>query len=106
MTERQANITSVTHFSKDIFYKHSIRSKIFAITKKVVTKKCVIENNTKTIMTTREEILQLVRKYYEENFAHKKAYEEGDRIAYGGRKFDDEELVNLVDSALDFWLTT
>ena len=57
-------------------------------------------------MTTREEILQLVRKYYEENFAHKKAYEEGDRIAYGGRKFDDEEMVNLVDSALDFWLTT
>lgn len=57
-------------------------------------------------MTTREEILQLVRKYYEENFANKKAYEEGDRIAYGGRKFDDEEMVNLVDSALDFWLTT
>ena len=57
-------------------------------------------------MTTREEILQLVRKYYEENFANRKAYEEGDRIAYGGRKFDDEEMVNLVDSALDFWLTT
>lgn len=57
-------------------------------------------------MTTREEILQLVRKYYEENFANKKAYEEGDRIAYGGRKFDDEEMVNLVESALDFWLTT
>lgn len=57
-------------------------------------------------MTTREEILQLVRKYYEENFATKKEYKEGDRIAYGGRKFDDEEMVNLVDSALDFWLTT
>lgn len=57
-------------------------------------------------MTIREEILQLVRKYYEENFANKKAYEEGDRIAYGGRKFDDEEMVNLVESALDFWLTT
>ena len=57
-------------------------------------------------MTTREEILQLVRKYYEENFTNRKAYEEGDRIAYGGRKFDDEEMVNLVDSALDFWLTT
>ena len=57
-------------------------------------------------MTTREEILQLVRKYYEENFATKKEYKEGDRIAYGGRKFNDEEMVNLVDSALDFWLTT
>ena len=57
-------------------------------------------------MTTREEILQLVRKYYEENFAPKKEYKEGDRIAYGGRKFDDDEMVNLVDSALDFWLTT
>ena len=60
----------------------------------------------KRIMTTREEILQLVRNYYEENFATKKGYQDGDRIAYGGRKFDEEEMVNLVDSALDFWLTT
>src|SRR5574344_1139202 len=57
-------------------------------------------------MTKREEILQLVQKYYAENYGHQTSYVEGDRIAYGGRKFDEAEMVNLVDSALDFWLTT
>ncbi len=28
------------------------------------------------------------------------------RIPYGGRVYDETELVNLVDSALDFWLTS
>ena len=27
------------------------------------------------------------------------------RIAYGGRVFDEQELVNLISSSLDFWLT-
>jgi CDP-6-deoxy-D-xylo-4-hexulose-3-dehydrase len=30
----------------------------------------------------------------------------GDRIAYGGRIFDEQEIANLVDASLDFWLTT
>ncbi|MEZ7892918.1 MAG: lipopolysaccharide biosynthesis protein RfbH [Candidatus Wallbacteria bacterium] len=33
-------------------------------------------------------------------------FEEGDRIPYGGRIFNEKEIVNLVDSSLDFWLTT
>lgn len=57
-------------------------------------------------MTKREEILNLVKEYYKETFSTTKEYEEGDRIGYGGRKFDEREMVNLVDSALDFWLTT
>ncbi len=35
----------------------------------------------------------------------KPEYKEGDRINYAGRVYDDEELVNLVDSSLEFWLT-
>ena len=27
-------------------------------------------------------------------------------VSFGYRVFDDEELVHLVDSSLDFWLTT
>lgn len=57
-------------------------------------------------MNKREEILNLVRAYYAETFAKQKPFTEGDRIAYGGRKFDEKEMVNLVDAALDFWLTT
>src|SRR5450830_1498440 len=54
----------------------------------------------------REQILDLTREYYKEQFAEKKPYEPGDRISYGGRFFDEKELVSLVDSSLDFWLTS
>ncbi len=50
------------------------------------------------------EILGLVSEYYE--YFHKKnGYEEGDRIPYASRVYDSEEMCNLVDSALEFWLT-
>ena len=52
----------------------------------------------------REKILELVKEYYKENH-QKKEYEPGDRINYAGRVYDEEELCNLVDSALEFWLT-
>lgn len=52
----------------------------------------------------KEIILNLVREYYKENHK-KKDYEPGDRINYAGRVYDEEELVNLVDSSLEFWLT-
>lgn len=55
---------------------------------------------------TRAEILNLVQKYYNEKFKGKNTWNEGDRINYSGRYFDEEELINLVDSALDFWLTS
>lgn len=53
----------------------------------------------------REEIFCKVKQYYE--IAHKdsKVFKEGDRINYAGRIFDENEIINLVDSALDFWLT-
>lgn len=57
-------------------------------------------------MTKREQILALVREYYEEVFGIKKTFEPGDQISYGGRVFDAEEICNLVDSSLDFWLTS
>ena len=52
----------------------------------------------------KETILQEVAQYYAEH--HKrKPYQPGDRINYAGRVYDEEELRNLVDAALDFWLT-
>lgn len=53
----------------------------------------------------KREILDLVKKYYQEEHAPKKEFEPGDRINYAGRVYDAEEMCNLVDSALDFWLT-
>lgn len=52
------------------------------------------------------QILELTREYYKEVHALKKEFEPGKSfVHYGGRYFNDEEMVNLVDSSLDFWLT-
>ena len=52
------------------------------------------------------QILDLVREYYKEVHKPENVYKEGDRIPYASRVFDEEEMVNLVDSALEFWLTS
>ena len=52
------------------------------------------------------QILELTREYYKAVHAQKKEFEPGKSfVHYGGRFFNDEEMVNLVDSSLDFWLT-
>jgi CDP-6-deoxy-D-xylo-4-hexulose-3-dehydrase len=54
----------------------------------------------------RGQILSLVQEYYQAAFASH-AFELGkSMVPYAGRVFDDKELTNLVDSSLDFWLTT
>ncbi len=65
-----------------------------------------------TAMTQAEqlknEILQKTKEYYE--LVHKpqqeRVFVEGkSRVNYAGRVFDEKEMINLVDSSLDFWLT-
>lgn len=53
----------------------------------------------------KEQIESLVREYYEK-YHRQEAFSEGDRISYSGRVYDSEEMVNLVDAALEFWLTS
>ena len=54
----------------------------------------------------KKQILELTREYYREAHSVQPAFEAGkSRINYGGRYFDDKEMVNLVDASLDFWLT-
>lgn len=53
----------------------------------------------------RKEILDLTDKYCKEYMLDKEPFKEGDKINYAGRIFDSEEVINLVDSALEFWLT-
>ena len=52
----------------------------------------------------RKQILDLVREYHASE--PKPPFRPGDDLVrYAGRYFDERELVNLVDSSLDFWLT-
>lgn len=55
----------------------------------------------------RAEILKKTKQYYELVHKNKKEFVPGESyVNYGGRYFDDKEVVNLVDSSLEFWLTT
>lgn len=62
----------------------------------------MFENMTE--QQAREEILNMVGQYCD-TFHKKKEYQEGDRIPYASRVYDRSEMCNLVDSALEFWLT-
>lgn len=51
------------------------------------------------------QILEIVSEYCKKYHA-KKPYANGDRIPYASRVYDEKEMVNLIDSALEFWLTS
>ncbi len=54
----------------------------------------------------RRQILALTAQYHAAQFAEKPEFEPGvSRVPYASRVFDERELVSLVDSSLDFWLT-
>jgi CDP-6-deoxy-D-xylo-4-hexulose-3-dehydrase len=53
----------------------------------------------------RAEILKLVEEYYQERFAGRPFHPGTELIHYAERVFDANELVRLVDSSLDFFLT-
>ena len=60
----------------------------------------------KTEAQAREEILAMVAEYADKFHNQKKEFKEGDRIPYASRVYDSDEMVRLVDSSLDFWLTS
>lgn len=53
----------------------------------------------------KQDILKLVSEYYDK-YHTKAPYKDGDRISYASRVYDNDEMVNLVDSSLEFWLTS
>ena len=57
--------------------------------------------------TLRNEIFQKVKEFYLLKKKEQNEFAPGDSyIPYAGRVYDEKEVISLVDSALDFWLTT
>ncbi len=54
----------------------------------------------------RAEVLAKTREYYEAAYEQRPFDTERDGCAVSGRVFDSRDLESLVDSSLDFWLTT
>jgi CDP-6-deoxy-D-xylo-4-hexulose-3-dehydrase len=57
-------------------------------------------------MAARDEILEKVSEHYAATWGERSFVAGIDPVPVSGRVFDAEELISLVDSALDFWLTT
>ena len=53
----------------------------------------------------KKEIFNLVAEYYTEKHKPKPFIPGETYIKYAGRVYDEKEMISLVDSALDFWLT-
>ena len=54
----------------------------------------------------RNEILDIVKEYYNRYHCKTKKFKKGDKIKYASRVYDENEMINLVDSSLEFWLTS
>lgn len=60
----------------------------------------------KTEAQAKKEILDMVEAYCDTYHNKKKDFIPGDRITYASRVYDHDEMCNLVDAALEFWLTS
>lgn len=63
----------------------------------------MFENMTE--QQAKEQILNMVSKYCDKYHNQNKVFIEGQKIPYAARVYDHEEMINLVDSSLEFWLT-
>ena len=55
--------------------------------------------------TLKQEIFQRVKRYYQIVHKPRAFVPFRTQVSYAGRVFEEQEMINLVDSALDFWLT-
>ncbi len=53
----------------------------------------------------RQEIFSKITQYYQEMHRVKKFIPGKSRVHYAGRVYDEQELLNMVDAVLDFWIT-
>jgi CDP-6-deoxy-D-xylo-4-hexulose-3-dehydrase len=61
---------------------------------------------TERALSLRRQILELVGQYHEEAFPTRRFQGGESAVPVSGKVFDAAEMCSLVDSALDFWLTT
>jgi CDP-4-dehydro-6-deoxyglucose reductase, E1 len=81
--------------------------KKYLLGQKIIIKELAQVTDAFLEQVLRRQVLLATGKHYQEKHGRDpKPFAPGDRISYGGRIFDERELENLVDSSLDFWLTT
>jgi CDP-6-deoxy-D-xylo-4-hexulose-3-dehydrase len=65
-----------------------------------------VKQDEKLDQELRDKAIAAALAYYEFKHKEQRQFNPGDRIPYAGRVFDEAEISSLIDSSLDFWLTT
>ena len=65
-----------------------------------------MSSKTTSEQDLRQKVIDATVEYFEAIHKQKDGFKPGDRIPYAARVFDEKEMTALVDSSLDFWLTT
>jgi len=78
----------------------------YLLSKEIIDKEKTSVSDTFLETVMRRIVLRDTRKHYEIKHKQSNSFSPGDRIPYAGRVFDEKEVTTLVDSSLDFWLTT
>ena len=84
------------------FSSHIIKLKEFYKISKINL--IILKDKIMSKQDDKKHILDLVKEYAKK-YHQDEEYQEGDYIPYAKRVYDEEELVNVVDASLDFWLT-
>src|SRR3990172_7331801 len=80
--------------------------KKYLLSKDIILKEITAVADTFLEKVVRELTIVSAVKHFEVKHKKNKVFTPGDRIPYAGRVFDEKEIAALVDSSLDFWLTT
>ena len=84
-------------------------NKIFLLNKEIILKEVLRVEPDFLEKVLKNLILIDTRHYYKNThkIQQKQVFTPGEsRVPYAGRVYDEKEMSNLVDSALEFWLTT
>lgn len=58
-----------------------------------------------TELQAKNQIIEMVEEFYHTYRKEKEPFKEGQKVSYASRVYDSEEMCNLVDASLEFWLT-
>jgi CDP-6-deoxy-D-xylo-4-hexulose-3-dehydrase len=80
--------------------------KRYLLSRDIIVKELAMVTECFLERVLREQTLDASRKHYATRHKTESTFHPGSRIPYAGRVFDEREIALLVDSSLDFWLTT
>jgi CDP-6-deoxy-D-xylo-4-hexulose-3-dehydrase len=80
-------------------------NKKYILSKNIILKEITSVKKDFLEKILRELAIEAAVNHYEVKHKKDRTFKAGDNISYGGRIFDEKEIINLIDSSLDFWLT-